>query len=292
MVIGPGAIGCALAAALIEAGHRPILAGRGTFDRLEVDHLTGSVSEPVEVATRADQLAPAPLVVLATKTYQTAATAPLLAATCGPRTRLLIAQNGITHRERLASMVTEGVELVPTIVSLPATRHGPGRVSITGTSRLEVPDSRAGREAASWFASSYLAVTPTDDWPTAAWTKLILNAALGAMGVLSRQANSVFLEDDEGRAFTRALMAEIVPVARAEGATLDDDVPDRLIRRVRGHAAGHLSSITVDRLGGSPTEWQDRNEIIGILARRHGLATPLNDFATALLRLGEVTAPG
>jgi 2-dehydropantoate 2-reductase len=34
-------------------------------------------------------------------------------------------------------------------------------------------------------------------------------------------------------------------------------------------------------------EWEARNAVVGRLGRRHGIATPLNDAITTLLRLAD-----
>jgi 2-dehydropantoate 2-reductase len=48
-----------------------------------------------------------------------------------------------------------------------------------------------------------------------------------------------------------------------------------------------LSSITRDRLAGLATEWQARNQVIVRKAARHGIAVPLNQALTTLLRVSE-----
>ena len=63
-----------------------------------------------------------------------------------------------------------------------------------------------------------------------------------------------------------------------------------MIDRVQAAAGGHASSIVVDRRNGNPTEWEVRNAAVGRIGRRHGIATPLNDLITTLIRLGEPEA--
>ena len=86
-------------------------------------------------------------------------------------------------------------------------------------------------------------------------------------------------------------MAEIVPIALAEGAILPDNFPQTLLAGILDRANGHTSSIVADRIVGMPTEWRERNAIISELGRKHGLPTPLNDMLTSIIRLGEPDRP-
>ncbi len=286
VVIGPGAIGGALAGALLDAGRRPVIAARTPFDRLEVTVGEAVVAADVEVVCEPSRLAAADVVVLATKTTQTEGAAEALAATCVPGTLVVIAQNGVRHRENVRPFVDDRAELVPVVLNLPVRRDAPGRITVGGRTELTFERSAAADRIADLFAGSFLRVTLTDDWPTALWTKLLINAAFGAVGVLTGRDSSV-MTDPGGYEVTRALMSEILPVARAEGATLADDLPDRILSNAIKTVSGHRSSITTDRLNGERTEWWDRNKIVGVLGRAHGIATPLNDLVTELIRLGE-----
>ncbi len=71
-LIGPGAIGLALAGALVEAGQTPTLVGRTPFDRLRVEWPTGKVDIEATCVTDPAQLEPAHVVIVATKATQNA----------------------------------------------------------------------------------------------------------------------------------------------------------------------------------------------------------------------------
>ncbi len=81
-----------------------------------------------------------------------------------------------------------------------------------------------------------------------------------------------------------ALMEEVAAVARADGANIAQDVPSKALAALVGRDRVHFSSITVDRLQGRRLEWQVRNAVVGERGRAHGIATPMNDAMTALLR--------
>ncbi|MEZ5232325.1 MAG: ketopantoate reductase C-terminal domain-containing protein [Acidimicrobiales bacterium] len=132
------------------------------------------------------------------------------------------------------------------------------------------------------FTGTGLRADAVEDFTTRAWTKLLINAVVGAIGALTVRDLGVLAEPAIGEQ-ALALAAEVVAVGRAEGAAFDAETAERAMARALRGAPGHWSSITVDRREGRPLEWEVRNAVIGRLGRRHGIATPLNDLVTALL---------
>lgn len=289
-VVGPGAIGTAVAGGLIEAGHAPTLCVRSdAFDEIVVDHPAGQVRSGVQVRTSPDSCEPAQVVFLAVKAHQSTAARPWLDALVGDATTLVVLQNGVSHRERIEPLVPDTAQVVPAIVNLPAQRSAPGVVAVGGRSRLTFDASPGAVDAAALFDGSFVSARAVDDWLTPAWTKLVLNAASGGVCTLTRTDNLVF-HDPEARRLAVAIMHEVAAVGRAEGAELAVDLPDRIIDGMLERASGHKASIVVDRIAGRPTEWQVRNEAVVQIAERHGIDVPLNRMVTTLIRLGEPPA--
>ncbi len=292
-VIGPGAIGGTVAGALIDAGSPPLLAVRTPFTQLRVNHLEGVVAADVGaacIASPADvgSRGPVDVAFLAVKAHQTADAAEWLTALVGPATTLVILQNGIEHIDRLRPLVPPETALVPAVVALPARRDAPGDIAVTGRARITIPDEPAGQAVADLLASSFVNVKLSDDWTTDAWIKLMMNAASGGLCTLARTDNRVFADDD-ARDLAIRLMEEVAEVGRACGARLSTDLPVRIMDGLAKQASGHMSSIVVDRINGVATEWEARNGVVGRLAARHGVAVPLNDMLTTIIRMGEPT---
>jgi 2-dehydropantoate 2-reductase len=88
---------------------------------------------------------------------------------------------------------------------------------------------------------------------------------------------------DDLRSVATALAHECAAVARAEGASLSDADADEVIAWIDDLPPDAGSSILTDRLAGRALEWEARNAVIGRLARRHGIATPVSDTVAALL---------
>ncbi len=130
-IVGVGAIGGAVAAALADLGrHDLVLCVRSAFESLEVEHPGGTSRVTAPVHTAASELSPVDWVLIATKAHQTETTAPWLRALTGASTRWALLQNGVDHLERAKRL--QGPDLapmgvVPVIVNLPADRSEPGR---------------------------------------------------------------------------------------------------------------------------------------------------------------------
>ncbi|MEM9133274.1 MAG: 2-dehydropantoate 2-reductase [Actinomycetota bacterium] len=286
-LIGPGAIGCAVAGGLVETGRPPVIAARRQFDHLHVTYKGGEIAAEVTVHTDPVAAGPAEVVVLAVKAHQTADAVPWIEALVTPTSTVYVLQNGIEHVERVTPLVPAGAVVVPVIINLPAIRSAPGVCAVGGRSRLTIPTGLDGGLFAELLAPSYIDVIETDEWPKAAWTKLMLNAALGGLCTLTRTDNRIFEEVPELVELAVAVMEEVIEVAAADGVELDAELPRQVISGLLSAASGHLASIVVDRLQGAPTEWDARNAVVGRMGRRHGVDTPRNDMLTTLIRSGE-----
>lgn len=97
-----------------------------------------------------------------------------------------------------------------------------------GEAALVVPTGPAAEQFAGLLRGAGATVDCDPDFTTAAWRKLLVNALAGFM-VLSGRRSAMFRRDDVA-ALSRRYVAECLAVARAEGARLDDDVVDEVVR--------------------------------------------------------------
>lgn len=290
LLLGPGAIGLTVGGAVLQRPEMALaVAARTPFDQMVVALDDERIECDVPVLTDPFAITgPFHLVLLATKAHQTPDVARWLDAACGPDTDVLVLQNGITHRERVEPLIGPA-SLVPAVVNIPADRGAPGQVNVGEFRQLIVPDSDAGRRTMNRFRDTFLDVETTDDWTTAAWRKLILNAVVGTITVLTRTPNSV-LADPEIRELAIELAREVHAVAIADGALIEQRDFGPTLDIVGRRAGDHMSSITTDRVNGVPSEWHIRNHDVVTRARRHGVDIPLFERLTTLVRLGEPIA--
>lgn len=283
-VVGPGAVGGTIAAWLARS---PLvgdltLCARSPLDRLVVETPDGSIIEvEPRVVTEPGQITePVDWVLIATKAYDVAGAAAWLKPLLNPNTRVAVLQNGVEHVERFTPYLPTN-RILPVIVDVPAERTAPGRLQHRRNGTVTVPAGEAGAAFVALFAESVIEASTTEDFLTAAWTKLSLNCA-GAVNALTGEPGGVVRA--EGVAdLMREMVWECVRVGRAVGADLGDHIPDWVVERAETSPTDSVNSLLGDRLAGRPMEWDARNGVIVRLGRAHGIATPVNAMSSTLL---------
>jgi len=284
VIIGPGAIGLCMGAALMQAGHAVTFAARQGFDTLKMTK-TGSdpVTWPAEVVTAPDAVKDAPdWVFLCVKTHQVAGAADWLRAAVGERTRVAILQNGVEHAERVAPWVKAGTPLVPVVIDLPAVRPAAGEVVWHSRALMTVADTDNGRDLCALFAGSFLTARASADYVTENWKKLCMNAPSGAITALTGQPMGV-LHRPGIAAIVQALLEECVAVGRAEGADLPDTLIPQQMEAFLAEDPQAGNSMYEDWKAGRETEWDARNGVIVRKGKAHGIATPVSTLLVPLL---------
>ncbi len=280
-LVGPGAIGTTVAAALHDAGRTPLLFGRTGRDHLELRRGDNRILVPGPVQTDPDQVdRTVDLVFLAVKATQLDAATAWLSALCGPDTVVCVLQNGVEQQAALAPLLA-AAQIVPAVVWFPAEAQPDGSVRLRGDARLTLPDSPSSERVRAALQDTWCDVDLAADFTSVAWRKLLQNATAGLM-VLTRRRSGMFHRGDIAE-FALAYLRECLAVARAEGATLGDDVPEELLTRFQSFPQDLGTSILADREAGRPLEWDVRNGVIQRLARTHGIKTPISDILVPLL---------
>lgn len=280
-VIGPGAIGTTVAAALHQRGVTPLIVGRTARPGLQLDTDDGSVVVPGPVLTDPTTVdSPVDVVFLAVKATQTADASRWLRVLCSPETVVCVLQNGIEQEDAVAPLVP-GSTVVPAVVWFPAVRAADDSVRLLADARLTLPDVQAASVVQRLLLGTLCTVEVADDFRSTAWRKLLQNAAAGLM-VLTGRRSGVFRRDDLG-GLALAYLREAIAVARADGAHLDDDVPQQILDGFRAAPADQGTSILTDREAGQPLEWDVRNGVVQRRGRALGVPTPISDVVVPLL---------
>lgn len=280
-IIGPGAIGGVIAASLHRGGgHEISLCARRPLGPLTVD-LLGEVEKfTPTVLTDPAQGRPVDWVLVTTKAYDCAGAAAWFPMLVGPSTRVAVLQNGVEHRKRLRPWLAEA-QIVPVMIDLPAERPTPVSISQRGPGKLIVPADADGSRFVALFARTQLSVTTSDDFTSVVWQKLCLNS-VGIINALLLKPTGVFGHEDIG-ALALGIARECMAVARAEGATLPDDLAETILANCRAAPPDSMNSLHADRAAGRPMEIDARNGAILRFGEKHGIPTPLNRMAVTLL---------
>ncbi|XBS71889.1 oxidoreductase [Acerihabitans sp. KWT182] len=280
-LVGPGAIGTTVAAALYEVGRTPTLCGRTARERLELRDENGRVVVPGPVRTQPAEIKnPVDLVFVAVKSTQVPETAPWLSALCDEHTVVCVLQNGVEQKSLFTPYVSGG-PVLPSVVWFPAQREPDASVWLRAKARITLPDTPAAGVVLAALRGTRCSVEVAADFTSAAWRKLLQNAVAGLMVLTGRRAGMFARTDITG--LSLAYLRECLAVARAEGALLADDVPQEIIDGFHRLPADLGTSILADRQAGRPLEWDIRNGVVQRCGRAHGIPTPISDVIVPLL---------
>jgi len=279
-IVGVGAIGGVTAALLQQAGHELLLCTRRPMSRLSVETPDGLVNVQGTYVTSPSEAFEVDWVIVATKAYDVAGTAKWLEKLCSNGAPIAVLQNGVEHRERFATYVPIE-KILPVMVDCPAERPAPDKVRQRGVMHLKAPDNTLGRDFVNLFAGTPADATTVSDFLTVVWRKLCFNSA-GVLSALVLQPAGVVRAEAMGNVALQ-IIRECAAVGRAEGANLEDNVPDTVLAAQRAAPADSVNSMLADRQAGRPVEIDARNGVIVRLGRKHGIATPANDMALALM---------
>ncbi len=306
VIIGPGALGCLLAARLGVEGrdtvwfldHNPgraaLLARQGV--RLAEAGRTSRVA--VQATTNAGQIGPADLVLLCVKSHDVATSLGQAQPLLGPATLLISFQNGISHLDLLTVDPGQARRAVG-VTAMGATRTGPGEVTFGGAGLTRIgyqapADQRGDQlltQGAAILTAAGMATEAVPDILSQVWAKLLVNTGINALTALFDCANGRLLHIPEARQLLIAAVGEAEAVARAKGVSLSED-PVAHTLEVCAATAMNISSMLQDIRNHHCTEIDAINGAVVKEARRLGLSAPVNEELTRRVRVLETKIVG
>jgi 2-dehydropantoate 2-reductase len=301
--LGPGALGCLLAALFREAGadvslvdYRPERVARLRLRGVRVHTLEGGHRDiPVPIGL-APEVGPCDLTIVAVKAYQTEIAARALPGLMSQGGLALTLQNGLGNLESITRTV--GAErLLAGVALLGVTRQDEGRIIYAGQGVIYIGaplGSKVSRTEVATvvdlFRGAGLECQTRENIEAALWEKLIINVGINPLTALLRVPNGVLLQLPEAWEVAVAAAVEAQAVAQAGGLSLRGDPAARL-HQVCTDTAANRSSMLQDILAGRPTEIEALNAQVATRGRALGLPTPVNDLLTRLLRAAAQSAP-
>jgi 2-dehydropantoate 2-reductase len=295
-IIGPGALGCLLAAKFALAGvevrlvdYRPerarLLARRGL-----ILSTPGGTAVRVEVkAGGVLEAAPADLAILTVKAHQTAAAVRDLPRLIAAGGLALTLQNGLGNLEEMAKAA--GPErLLGGASILGATKVGEGEVLLAGLGPTYIgapAGSAVSREEAAAVAALFRrAGLPCEvriDIEAVLWEKLLVNVGINPLTALLQVKNGELPRIPPAWDLAVTAAAEALAVARASGIDLTVD-PQTRLTEVCTATAANRSSMLQDVLAGRKTEIDALNAQIVSRGASDNIPTPVNRCLTQLIR--------
>ena len=225
--------------------------------------------------------APAELVVMCVKSPGTLqATRDALPA-AGEGTVFLTVQNGLGNVDTMAS-VMGGERILAGVTSNGTTLLGPGSIRHTwmGDTTIGELDGRVTERlerVAEAFRQSGIKVAISRSVDQLLWTKLVGSCAMNPLGALLRVRNGQLVERPEARELLRAVVREVLSVAKAKGVALPpySEVVEKVENNCRNNATNKMSMLQ-DVEHGAPTEIDYINGAVVREGEAVGIPTPIN----------------
>jgi 2-dehydropantoate 2-reductase len=295
-VVGAGAMGSVYAGLLGSAGHEVWAVDRwrehvdAIRERgLRVEGASGDRVVPIRATTDATDVGEADLVILATKAMDVEAAAEGARPLLGPDTLVLSIQNGLGGPDIAARVLGADRVAVGVAGGFGASIVEPGHAHHHGLELIrlgerEGPVSPRIEAVAEVWRGAGFTVRTFDDVERLVWEKLVCNVAFsGTCTVLGRTIGEV-LDDGNAWAIAASCAAEAFAVGRASGVAFDFDDTVAYVREFGLRIPGAKPSMLLDFEAGRRLEIDYINGAIPRVGREVGVATPVNQTVTALVK--------
>ena len=237
---------------------------------------------------------PPDYLLLTTKVITGEDRAALIRPAVGPRTVIVVLENGIGIEAPLVAAFPDH-ELISALAFVCVSRAAPGHIHHQAYGALTLGrypqgTSHAVEQLAAAFRQAAIAVEVSADIVTARWRKAVWNAAFNPASVLAGCVDTGrLMADEHAVGMIARAMDEVCRVAAAAGHPLPEQTAAAMIENTR-RMPPYLTSMTLDALQGRPLE---REAILGAIldeAKAHAINAPTLETFDALLRLRETSA--
>jgi 2-dehydropantoate 2-reductase len=298
-IVGCGAMGSVYAGLFASAGHEvwAIDRWREHVDAMRAKGLrlegkSGDRTVKVHATTDAKEAGACDLVILATKAMHVASAAESAKALLGKDTPVLSIQNGLGGPDTAAGILGRERVMVGVVGGFGASMKAPGHAHHNGMELVRLGEfggpitPRLKRIEETWSGAGFR-VKLFDDIDQLVWEKLICNCAYsGPCGIAECTTGEVMADPDLSRV-SAACATEAFQVARAKGVKLGFSDPVAYVRDFGSKIPKARPSVLLDLLAKRKSEIDVINGSIPRVGKQFGVAAPVNETVTALLRAKE-----
>jgi 2-dehydropantoate 2-reductase len=301
VIVGPGAMGCLIAAFLAHRTKEEVCLLDSREERakvlgqngISVEGISGPFTVKVPVSAFPRTVGPADLVIICTKSYSTEDACKHARDLVGENTAILTLQNGIGNVQVLADQFGEE-RVLAGITNHGATLLGAGRVRHAGKGdtiigRLDGKVTHALRTIQTILTKAGLETRLSKDIESVIWSKLVINVGINALTAITRLKNGMLVECDGTRELLKSAVSEAVRISKRKRVKLVYDDPIQKVESVCKATAGNISSMLQDVVSAKRTEIDYINGAIVRQGKNLGIPTPVNDTLTHLVKTIETT---
>lgn len=300
-VVGPGALGCLVAALLKNktkeevwlVDKMPERAKNIEENGIRVEGISGSFSINLSVSADPQEVGPCDLVIICVKSYSTEDACKDIKQLVASNTSVLTLQNGIGNVQILndyfgSEKVIAGVtNHGATLLGIGHVRHAGKGETIIG--RADGKVLGAIRDVANIMAKAGFDTKVSKDIDSVIWSKLVINAGINALTAITRLKNGMLIEHDGTREILRSAVQEAVKVVKRKKVKLAYDDPIQKVESVCKGTAANVSSMLQDVLNQKRTEIDFINGAIIRQGKALGIPIPVNEVLTNLVKTIEAS---
>lgn len=299
VVIGAGAMGGLYGGLLRDAGEDVVLVDiwREHVERINerglvIEGLDWEKDVRVAATTSVSELSEPPdLIIIFTKSYDTAKAAESAAKILGDKTMVLTLQSGFDNADIIARYVGKS-RVLAGITTFAAVLLGPGRVFYGGAGITVLGELQGGvtervEEVVRVFNNAGLNARASEDIMGWIWSKEILNVGINPVTALTGLRNGELLERPELLEVSKMAMAEAAKVAETLGIKLRFGDPYKEFIKLLRATSSSKSSMLQDIERGRRTEIDSLCGAIVSYGKALGVKTPVNLTLYSLVKVLE-----
>jgi len=300
-VVGPGALGCLIAGLLKHRtkedvwliDNDPERARRIRENGVKVEGISGSFTVKVPITADPKEAGECDLVIICVKSYSTEEASKEIKDLVSDKTCVMTLQNGIGNAQILndhfgPEKVIIGVSNHgSTLVGVGHVKHAGKGETIIGRSDGKVLGTI--RDAANILIKAGFETKISKDIDSVIWSKLVINVGINALSAITHLKNGRLIEYDGTREILRAAVQESVKIVKRKRVKLSFDDPIQKAESVCKATAANMSSMLQDVLSKKRTEIDFINGSIVRQGKALGIATPVNEVLTGLVKTIEAS---
>ena len=296
-VIGTGAMGSVYAVMMAEAGH-DVVAIDSWQPHVDAINTTGlrlsgvSGDRTVASITAATSLAgtaPCDLYIIATKAAHVGVAAQAISGVMRPDSLILTIQNGLGADERIAQHMPTDNVLLGVAEGFGASMQGPGHAHHNAMKLIRLGEMGGGiserlTALESLWQGAGFAARAFPDITQLIWEKFVCNVTLSAPCTAFGCHVGGLMANPEGWQTALACAREAYQCGLAEGVAFSFDDVARYVTAFASLVPDASPSMRLDHLAGRASEIDAINGMVPVIGARHGIATPVNETLSALVR--------
>lgn len=295
-VVGPGALGCLIAAHLKNKTKEEIWlldefadrARKISLDGVRLEGPGGPFTVKMNATANAKDIGISDLVIICVKSYSTDDACKGIKDIVSEKTGILTLQNGIGNVQILNDHFGPD-RVIAGVTNHGSTYMGTGHVRHAGKGDTTIgkADGRvlgAIREVAGVLTKAGFETKVSRDIDSVVWSKLIVNTGINALTAITCLNNGALLEHEGCRQIMRSAVQEAVKVVKRKRIKLMYDDPIQKVESVCRATSSNVSSMLQDILSNNKTEIDFINGAIVRQAKALNIPTPVNEVLTNLVK--------